>query len=53
MTEAAGWTTAKSGEAGAGEVDEPIEIGGVRITPGCSVWSDPDSILVAPPDAAG
>jgi regulator of ribonuclease activity A len=50
---ALGTNPAKSGKTGAGEADVPIEIGGVQITPGCTVWSDPDGVLVGPAPAAG
>ena len=36
----------KSAKDGAGEVDVPVEIGGVRFRPGAHVWADPDGILV-------
>jgi regulator of ribonuclease activity A len=39
--------------AGAGEVEVPTEIGGVQITPGGTVWSDPDGVLVGPPRPLG
>ena len=45
---ALGTNPAKSGKTGAGEVDVPVEIGGVRVDPGCTVWSDPDGVLVGP-----
>jgi regulator of ribonuclease activity A len=50
---ALGTNPAKSGKTGAGEVDVPVEIGGVQITPGCTVWSDPDGVLVGSPPPAG
>jgi regulator of ribonuclease activity A len=36
----------KSAKEGAGEVDVPLEIGGVTIRPGAMIWCDPDGILV-------
>ena len=50
---ALGTNPAKSGKTGAGEVDVPVEIGGVRVDPGCTVWSDPDGVLVGPPGRVG
>ncbi|MDZ8172969.1 ribonuclease E activity regulator RraA [Microbacterium xanthum] len=37
----------KSVKDGAGEVDVPVEIGGVTFRPGGFVWADTDGILVA------
>ena len=50
---ALGTNPAKSGKTGAGEVDVPIEIGGVQINPGCTIWSDPDGVLVGPSGRVG
>jgi regulator of ribonuclease activity A len=36
----------KSAKAGAGEVDEPVEFGGVLFAPGAHLYSDEDGILV-------
>lgn len=36
----------KSAKEGIGEVDVPVELGGVRITPGTHLWADEDGILV-------
>lgn len=36
----------KSAKAGGGEVDAPVEFGGVTFTPGRTLWSDEDGILV-------
>jgi regulator of ribonuclease activity A len=36
----------KSAKAGAGEVDVPVEFGGVTFTPGKRLYSDEDGILV-------
>ncbi|WP_313821700.1 ribonuclease E activity regulator RraA [Citricoccus sp.] len=38
----------KSAKDGAGEVDIPIEFGGVTFTPGATLWADEDGILVTP-----
>lgn len=35
----------KSTKTGAGEVDVPVEIAGVRFVPGATVWSDEDGIV--------
>ncbi len=43
---ALGSNPAKSTKTGAGEVDVPVEIGGVTFTPGAAVWCDDDGILV-------
>lgn len=45
---ALGSNPAKSSKTGAGEVDEPVEIGGVVFRPGAIVWCDDDGILVEP-----
>jgi regulator of ribonuclease activity A len=45
---ALGTNPRKSGKTGAGEVDQPIEIGGVRVSPGRTVVSDEDGIVVLP-----
>jgi regulator of ribonuclease activity A len=45
---ALGTNPRKSGKTGAGEVDQPIEIGGVRLSPGRTVVSDEDGIVVLP-----
>ena len=37
----------KSVKDGVGEVDVPVEIGGVVFTPGNLVWADADGILVS------
>lgn len=36
----------KSAKDGVGEVDVPVEIGGVRVVPGRRLWADRDGILV-------
>ena len=36
----------KSAKDGVGEVDVPVEIGGVTFTPGKHVWADADGVLV-------
>ena len=36
----------KSAKDGAGEVDVPVEFGGVVFTPGATLWADEDGILV-------
>ncbi len=43
---ALGSNPAKSTKTGAGEVDVPVEIGGVTFRPGAIVWCDDDGILV-------
>ena len=43
---ALGSNPAKSTKTGAGEVDVPVEIGGVEFRPGVTVWCDEDGILV-------
>ncbi|QIM16008.1 RraA family protein [Leucobacter insecticola] len=43
---ALGSNPAKSTKTGAGEVDVPVEIGGVRFVPGARVWCDDDGVLV-------
>ena len=43
---ALGSNPAKSTKTGAGEVDVPVEIGGVEFVPGATVWCDDDGILV-------
>ena len=45
---ALGTNPRKSGKTGAGQVDQPIEIGGVRVRPGQTVVSDEDGIVVLP-----
>lgn len=45
---ALGTNPAKSAKTGAGEVDVLIDIAGVPITPGCTLWSDEDGILLGP-----
>jgi regulator of ribonuclease activity A len=45
---ALGTNPRKSGQTGAGEVHQPIEIGGVRVSPGRTVVSDEDGIVVLP-----
>lgn len=37
----------KSAKDGAGEVDVPVEFGGVTFTPGATLWADADGILVS------
>ena len=46
---ALGTNPAKSGKTGAGEVHVALEIAGVVIRPGATIWSDPDGVLVGPP----
>ncbi|MCI2265525.1 ribonuclease E activity regulator RraA [Sediminivirga luteola] len=36
----------KSAKEGLGELDVPVELGGVRIAPGAHLWADEDGILV-------
>ncbi|MBO0607426.1 ribonuclease E activity regulator RraA [Myceligenerans salitolerans] len=43
---ALGTNPRKSAKAGAGVVDEPVEIGGVTFRPGATVWADADGVLV-------
>lgn len=43
---ALGTNPRKSSKEGAGAVDVPVEFGSVRFTPGATVWSDEDGILV-------
>lgn len=43
---ALGTNPRKSAKAGAGVLDEPVEIGGVVFRPGATVWADPDGVLV-------
>ncbi|QIM18078.1 RraA family protein [Leucobacter coleopterorum] len=43
---ALGSNPAKSTKTGEGEVDVPVEIGGVQFLPGATVWCDEDGILV-------
>ena len=43
---ALGTNPRKSAKDGAGEVDVPVEIAGVRFRPGVHVWADADGILV-------
>lgn len=45
---ALGVNPAKSSKAGVGQVDEPVEFGGVRFVPGHWIYCDEDGILVAP-----
>lgn len=42
---ALGTNPAKSTKSGAGEMDVPVEIGGVTFKPGKTVWSDEDGIV--------
>ncbi|GAA3638535.1 ribonuclease E activity regulator RraA [Microbacterium awajiense] len=43
---ALGFNPRRSAKDGRGEVDVPVEIGGVVFTPGRGVWADPDGVLV-------
>ncbi|WP_053385942.1 ribonuclease E activity regulator RraA [Leucobacter japonicus] len=45
---ALGSNPAKSTKTGAGELDVPVEIGGVTFRPGAQVWCDDDGILIEP-----
>ncbi|MFV0433326.1 MAG: ribonuclease E activity regulator RraA [Leucobacter sp.] len=45
---ALGSNPAKASKAGVGEIDVPVEIGGVVFRPGATVWCDDDGILVEP-----
>lgn len=45
---ALGVNPAKSAKKGAGQVDVPVEIGGVTFHPGDWVYSDEDGVLVSP-----
>ena len=49
---ALGTNPAKSIKEGKGEVDCPIEFGGVRFEPGAWVYCDADGVLVSPKDIA-
>lgn len=48
---ALGSNPAKSSKTGVGEVDMPVEFGGVRFVPGATVWCDEDGVLVEAPAA--
>jgi regulator of ribonuclease activity A len=48
---ALGTNPRKSAKEGAGEVEVPVEFGGVTFTPGAHIWSDADGILVERPVA--
>lgn len=48
---ALGSNPAKSTKTGSGEVDVPVEFGGVRFEPGLTVWCDEDGVLVETPAA--
>jgi regulator of ribonuclease activity A len=43
---ALGTNPRKSAKEGRGEVDVPVEIGGVVFAPGRHVWADADGVLV-------
>ncbi|RPF22103.1 ribonuclease E activity regulator RraA [Myceligenerans xiligouense] len=43
---ALGTNPRKSAKAGAGVMDEPVEIDGVVFRPGATVWADADGVLV-------
>lgn len=43
---ALGTNPRKSAKHGAGEVDVPVEFGGVVFTPGAQLWADEDGVLV-------
>ena len=45
---ALGTNPAKSSKTGAGEIDVPVEFGGVRFEPGHWVYCDEDGVLVSP-----
>jgi regulator of ribonuclease activity A len=45
---ALGTNPRKSSKTGAGQVDQPIEIGGVLVSPGRTVVSDEDGIVLLP-----
>ena len=45
---ALGVNPARSAKTGAGEVDVPVEFGGVRFQPGHWVYCDEDGVLVSP-----
>ncbi|MBT8081088.1 MAG: ribonuclease E activity regulator RraA [Gammaproteobacteria bacterium] len=49
---ALGTNPAKSIKEGKGEVDCPVEFGGVRFEPGAWVYCDADGVLVSPKDIA-
>lgn len=49
---ALGSNPAKSAKTGAGELDVPVEFGGVRFEPGAQVWCDEDGVLVTKPAGA-
>lgn len=49
---ALGTNPAKSIKEGKGEVDCPVEFGGVRFVPGAWVYCDADGVLVSPKDIA-
>ena len=42
----------RSGKTGSGQVDVPVEFGGVRFVPGAQLYSDEDGILVTPEPSA-
>lgn len=44
---ALGTNPRKSAKDGAGAIDVPVEFGSVRFSPGATVWSDEDGILVS------
>jgi regulator of ribonuclease activity A len=43
---ALGTNPRKSAKTGAGEVDVPVDLGGVTATPGDRLWADEDGVLV-------
>lgn len=49
---ALGSNPARSTKTGAGELDVPVEFGGVRFEPGALVWCDEDGVLVSKPAGA-
>ncbi|HET9872615.1 MAG TPA: ribonuclease E activity regulator RraA [Propionibacteriaceae bacterium] len=49
---ALGTNPAKSGKTGAGQINIPIDIGGVRFLPGSTVYCDEDGIVVRASDSA-
>ncbi|MBP1325923.1 regulator of ribonuclease activity A [Leucobacter exalbidus] len=50
---ALGSNPAKSTKTGEGEVDVPVDIGGITFAPGAYVWCDEDGVLVDPAGNAG
>lgn len=47
---AIGTNPLKSGKTGTGTIDEPVSFGGVTFTPGATVVSDEDGVVILPED---